>query len=83
MAQPVLPKIIDSLLKNGSEPGAFPFPVYYYTLDTQKYYFQTISYSFVCVSMTVVVTIATDTMYIMFILHNCGVFAALGWAEFD
>ena len=29
--------------------------------------------------MIVIITIASDTMYIMSVLHGCGVFAALGW----
>ena len=78
MAQPIIPKIIDVLLKNDSEPGVFPFPVDYYTLDMQKYYFHIIMYSYVCVSMIIMIVIATDTMYIVYVLHGCGIFAALG-----
>lgn len=78
MIQPVIPKIIDVLLKNGSEPGRFPMPVDYYLLDMQKYYFHIIAYSCVCACVAILVTIALDTIFIVYVQHGCGIFAALG-----
>ncbi|XP_043273902.1 odorant receptor 13a-like [Venturia canescens] len=78
ISQPALPKLIDSLLYNGTEPGEFPFPVYYPHLDQQKYYFYIIAYTYVGTSMVLTITVANDTMFILHVQHVCGVFAAIG-----
>nr|AXM05196.1 odorant receptor [Campoletis chlorideae] len=78
VTQPVLPKLIDTLFYNGTKPGEFPFPVYYCQLDQQKYYFYIIAYTYVGASMVLIITIASDTMFIVHVQHVCGVFAAIG-----
>lgn len=76
--QPVVPKILDVLLGNGSEPGEFAVPVEYYHLDAQKYYFYLSVYSILSVTAGAFVTIAIDTMFIVTVQHGCGLFAAVG-----
>lgn len=78
VAQPAIPKIIDFLLKNGTEPGKFPFPINYYFIDEQKYYFYIMMHCCVCVSAAASVLIAGDVILIVYMHHVCGVFAALG-----
>lgn len=78
LTQPVVPKIIDVLLKNGTEPGKFPFPVIYYHIDEQKYYFYIILLTYVSASMALTILIASDVMLIIYVQHVCGVFAAVG-----
>nr|UEN71238.1 olfactory receptor 55 [Gregopimpla kuwanae] len=78
LTEPILPTIIDILLKNGSEPRIYPFPVHYGQIDMQKYYVYIILYTYVCVSMIMLITIAGDVMFIGTVLHACGIFAAVG-----
>lgn len=77
-AQPVISKIIDVLLKNNSEPGEFAFPSYYYRINEQKYYFYITIYSFLCVTVAGFVTVAIDSMFIVYVQHGCGLFSAVG-----
>lgn len=81
VAQPMLPKVIDVLLMNNSEPGEFPIPVDYYNIDMQKYYFYIILHIFVIISVGHTIVISCDTMFIVYVQHCCGVFAALGSVE--
>lgn len=76
--QPVIVKIIDVLLRNGSELGEFAFPVDYYNLDVQKYYFYVSTHMVVSVIVAGTVVIAINTMYIVCAQHGCGLFAAVG-----
>lgn len=78
LTQPVVPKIIDVLLRNGTEPGKFPYPVDYHNLDSQKYYCYIIMYSYVCGLTGATITVASQIMLIVFVQHVCGVFAAVG-----
>lgn len=78
MTQPVVPKVIDVLLRNGTEPGEFPFPLYYYNLNMQKYYFCIVVNSWACVCAAEIVIVASDAMLIVCVQHVCGVFAAMG-----
>lgn len=78
VTQPIVPKIIDVLSKNGSEPAVFPFPVDYYHLDTKKYYLCIIGLTYLFVSWGLLVTIALDVIVIVYVQHCCGIFAALG-----
>nr|AXM05200.1 odorant receptor [Campoletis chlorideae] len=78
VGQPMLPKLIDNFFYNGTLPGEFPFPVYYCQLDQQKYYFHIIAFTYVGVSMIIIITIANDAMFIIHVQHVCGVFAAIG-----
>lgn len=48
ITQPVIPKIIDVLMRNGTDPPVFSFPVDYHHLDTQKYYFYILALNYVC-----------------------------------
>lgn len=75
---PVMPKLIDTLLKNGSKPGQFPCAVDYYYIDQQKYYFYIVAHSMVSVTVGFLVSIANDTMFIVYVQHGCGIFSALG-----
>lgn len=78
MTEPIMPKIIDVLLKNGTKPGAFPSPVEFYHLDMQKYYFYIVTYYYVCEFMGTMVSVASDVMLITYVQHVCGIFTALG-----
>lgn len=78
VTQPIIPTIIDVLFMNGSRYREFPLPVDYYHLDTQKYYFYIIMYSYPCLSMGLLITIANDAMFIVYVQHCCGLFTALG-----
>lgn len=78
MGQPIVPKIIDVLLMNGTESGKFPYPVDYHYFDVQKYYCYFILYSFVCVYVAVTVIVASEILLVTYVQHVCGTFAALG-----
>lgn len=78
MTQPIMPKIIDVLLHNGTEAGQLPFPADYYHLDVQKYYFYLIAHSYLCVFAMTMVSITSDIMLIVYVQHGCGIFGALG-----
>lgn len=76
--QPVVPKIIDVLLGNGSKPGEFTSPVDYYFFDEEKYYFYVTAHAAVCIAAGFLVSIANDTMFIACVQHSCAIFSALG-----
>lgn len=78
MSEPIIPKVIDVIMKNGTEPGKFPWPVDYCHLDVQKYYFFIMMHTLVCVSMVTMVLATSDAMLISYVQHVCGIFAALG-----
>ncbi|XP_043273338.1 uncharacterized protein [Venturia canescens] len=78
MSQPIIPKYIDALLYNNSQPGVFPVPVYYFQLDDQKYFFYIIAFTYVCTSALIIINVAGDTMFFAHVQHCCAIFAALG-----
>lgn len=78
MAEPLMPAIIDILLTNGTGSIEFPYPVVYYNIDHQKYYIYLVIYSNVCVCVLLTVIVSNDIILIIYVLHACGIFAALG-----
>lgn len=76
--QPIVPKIIDVLLGNGTEPGEFPVPLDYLIIDPQKYYFHIYLNYCVAVSTSFMIVIAHDSMFMVYIHHGCGLYAMLG-----
>lgn len=78
ITKPVLPKLIDTLFSNGTKPGEFPFLFYCRQLDQQKYYFHIIAFTYVGTTMIIMITTATDVMFIVHVQHVCGIFAAIG-----
>lgn len=71
-------KLIDALLKNGTEAGKFPTRVYYYRIDIQKYYLYVMIYYSVVIVIIITVAVAALVMLISYVQHVCGIFAALG-----
>lgn len=76
--QPVAVKIMDIILKNGSALGEFAFPVDYYKLDAQKYYFYISTHTIACVTGAGIMICAINTMFIVCVQHGCGLFAVVG-----
>lgn len=77
MSQPVMPKIVDVLLRNGTELGTFPYPAVYYHIDEQKYYFHIIAYNYAWSFMIMLVIVTDEVMLITYVHHCSGIFAAL------
>lgn len=78
MSAPVVPKITDVVLRNGTEFGQFPLPMVYYHFNEQKYYFYLMTYIVVSACVIVTPVISSDIMFIIYVHHVCGTFAALG-----
>lgn len=76
--QPVILKIIDDVMKNGSEPGEFAILVDYYNVDEQKFYFYISMYTVGCATAGGIIIIAVNCMFIVYVQHGCGLFAAVG-----
>lgn len=81
MILPVIPKIIDVYVKNGTEPGKFMVPVDYYHVDEQKYYFSIVVYSYVIFSMLLAIGVTNNIMLVSYVQHGSGIFAALRWVN--
>ena len=78
MIVPMLPKIIVTLgLANISAPAQFSFPCDLY-IDSEKYYFVVLLETCSGCFMVVTSNIAVDVMFIVFVQHACGIFAAIG-----
>lgn len=77
LIQPSIPKIMDVLLENGTKPGTFPYPIDFYHIDEQKYYFDIIVYCYVSASTVTMALAANGVMLICHVQHVCGIFAAL------
>lgn len=78
MIQPMITKVIDIVLMNGTDAGGFPFPVIYYHLDTQKYYYYLIMYGAVCALILLTALVSSEVWLIIHVQHVCGIFAAVG-----
>lgn len=74
----MIPKIIDAMLKNGTETGKFVYPVDYYYFDAQKYYCYISLHCYICACVAAIPLVASESMLIIYVQHVCGVFAALG-----
>lgn len=68
----------DILMKNESEEKYLMYPVDYYFIDTQEYYYFAAVHGYIA-SVTLIVLICTlDSMFIIFIQHACAMFAVTG-----
>lgn len=81
VTQPIMPTIIDILMKNGTAPRKFPFPIDFYYLDEEKYYWYIVIHMYVSVYAGSVVLVASEVLLIMYVQHVCGIFEALGWVN--
>lgn len=75
--EPAVEKIIDILLRNGTEPGKFIFIIDYYHIDEQKYYFYVTMYFSVMCLVISAPELASVVMLISYTAHGSGIFAAL------
>lgn len=78
LIQPVVPKIIDVLLKNGTEPGQLILPVDYISIDVQEYYFYIALHGYVGSFLALFSSMTYDVMLMVYFQHACGLFATLG-----
>lgn len=76
--EPIAPKIIDELLRNGTQPGKFLTPVEYLVIDEQENYFYICLHLSVGIFIAFPVVIAHDTLFIVYIHHGNGLYAVLG-----
>ncbi|XP_076684889.1 uncharacterized protein LOC143377491 isoform X2 [Andrena cerasifolii] len=78
LALPTALIIHDILTKNESEEKYLMYPVDYYFIDTQSYYYFAAVHGYIA-SVTIIVLICTlDSMFITFIQHACAMFAVTG-----
>ena len=75
---PIAPKIIVAIgLANISAPAQFPFPVDFY-VDSEEYFVYISTYIAIAVFFLITIIISVDTMFVVFVQHACGIFAAIG-----
>ena len=80
MMQPALPKILSTLkIVDNNVTGEFPFPVDYYGLDLDRYYYYLLLHSVIAVTSILTVISAADTMFIVHVQHACAMFTIVGW----
>lgn len=78
LTQPIVAKIIDVVLRNGTEPGEFPAPAVYYHFDEQEYYVYFVLFYCLYSYLGITFLITSDEMLIIYVQHVCGLFTALG-----
>lgn len=71
------PRIFDIIIPlNESRPLQQPFETEYF-IDQEKYFFPIITHILVVIFVGLNIGLATDLIYIAFLLHGCAMFAVL------
>lgn len=83
VSQVIVPKIVDSLFFNGTMPGEFLYPAYYFGLDMQKYFFFCVAHIAISFAVIVIIAAAFHTLLFVNVQHACVIFAAIGWELWD
>ncbi|KAF3054389.1 Odorant receptor 344 [Nylanderia fulva] len=74
---PLIPRILDIVRPlNESRPLKFICEVEY-RVDKEKYYFPILMHAYLTTVTTVMILLATDTIYIICVLHACSLFTAI------
>ncbi|KAI4477717.1 hypothetical protein M0804_012545 [Polistes exclamans] len=76
MITPLKPLIFNTLNETAERPLIHHVE---YFVDKDKYYYFIILHSYVTIVICISVVIATDTMFLVFIQHVCGLFSTLGY----
>ncbi|XP_076681038.1 uncharacterized protein LOC143375604 isoform X2 [Andrena cerasifolii] len=79
LALPTALIIRDSLTKNESKEKYLMYPVDYYFIDTQNYYYFAAVHGYVASVTLIVLICSLDSMFIIFIQHACAMFAVTGY----
>ncbi|XP_067210320.1 odorant receptor 4-like [Linepithema humile] len=76
----LIPYALDIVLPlNESRPFLPPYQGYYYFVDMQDYFFETISHGIVAWTVTVAGLVVHDCMFVTFVEHVCSMFAVVGF----
>ncbi|XP_043273894.1 odorant receptor 13a-like [Venturia canescens] len=79
LTQPTTLKILQVInFLNDSIPTKYPFPVDYYVLDMDVYYFYFLPHTYICIGVILTVLIAEETLFFVQVQHGCAMFSVLG-----
>ncbi|KAK0164123.1 hypothetical protein PV328_002784 [Microctonus aethiopoides] len=77
--EPLIPKWINFILQsNETIPNKYPVPIYWYIIDMDDNFYSILSYEAICIVAILTITVANDTMFIVFLQHACALFDIAG-----
>ncbi|KAK0080718.1 hypothetical protein PV326_008015, partial [Microctonus aethiopoides] len=79
ITEPLIPKWINFILQsNETIPNKYPVPIYWYVTDMEENFYPILCYESICIVAIVTITVANDSMFIIFLQHACALFAIVG-----
>ncbi|KAK0086050.1 hypothetical protein PV325_003987 [Microctonus aethiopoides] len=60
---------------NETIPNKYPIPIDWYLIDMEQNFYPLICYEFICCFAILTLTVANDSMFIIFLQHACALFA--------
>lgn len=71
-----MPKLINFILHlNETVPNKFPVPIDWYIIDMEKNFYPLLCYQSICVLAVISISVANDSMFIVFLQHACALFS--------
>ncbi|KAK0182760.1 hypothetical protein PV327_000861 [Microctonus hyperodae] len=78
MTEPLLPKWINFIFHlNETVPNRYPVPIDWYIIDMKKNFYPLFCYESLCYLAMLTITVANDSMFIIFLQHACALFAVV------
>ncbi|KAG7205965.1 hypothetical protein KM043_007892 [Ampulex compressa] len=76
---PFIPAVLDTIDPlNESRPHFYPFPAEYF-VDQERYFYPTVIHLLLMTVVILSIALATDLIYMLILLHGCGLFSVLGY----
>ncbi|KAK0074549.1 hypothetical protein PV326_012351, partial [Microctonus aethiopoides] len=76
ITEPLMPKLINFILHlNETVPNKFPVPINWYIIDMEKNFYPLLCYQSICVLAVISISVANDSMFIVFLQHACALFS--------
>ncbi|KAK0164122.1 hypothetical protein PV328_002783 [Microctonus aethiopoides] len=77
--EPLISKWINLVLQlNETVLNKYPVTIYYYEIDMEKNFTLIFCYESLCIFAILTITVANDSMFIIFLQHACGLFTVVG-----
>ncbi|KAK0071863.1 hypothetical protein PV326_000726 [Microctonus aethiopoides] len=79
ITEPLMPKWINFIFHlNETVPNKYPVPIYWYKINMEKHFYFILCYESICIVTILTITVANDSMFIVFLQHACALFAVVG-----
>lgn len=77
--EPLISKWINLVLQlNETVLNKYPVTINYYKIDMEKNFNLIFCYESLCIFAILTITVANDSMFIIFLQHACGLFTVVG-----